>query len=87
MLSIKKIVIALTKIDFLGMKISDGKYLLQPHVSPELHKILDILTSPNMIQQFLKLVNYIIDFLPKMASIVLYYCHVKKTSIIVRNPN
>lgn len=45
MLSEKKMVIAPKEIDFLGMKIADGKFLLQPHIAKDLLKFLDKLTS------------------------------------------
>ncbi|GKC09723.1 putative reverse transcriptase domain, viral movement protein, partial [Tanacetum coccineum] len=54
-------------IQFLGMEISDGKYQPQPHVAQELLKFPDELSSQKMIQQFLGLVNYMADFLPKLS--------------------
>ncbi|GKB54329.1 putative reverse transcriptase domain, viral movement protein [Tanacetum coccineum] len=67
MLSEKKMEVGVTTIQFLGMEISDGKYHPQPHVAQELLKFLDELSSQKMIQQFLGLVNYMADFLPKLS--------------------
>ncbi|KAK9287735.1 hypothetical protein L1049_016175 [Liquidambar formosana] len=67
MLSEKKMFISQDKIDFLGMTIFDGKYTLQPHIAQALASFPDILTSTKIIQQFLGIVNYIADFIPKVA--------------------
>nr|GFC80955.1 hypothetical protein [Tanacetum cinerariifolium] len=67
MLSEKKMEVGVTTIQFLGMEISDGKYESQPHVSQELLKFPDELSSQKMIQQFLGLVDYMADFLPKLS--------------------
>ncbi|GJY92739.1 putative reverse transcriptase domain, viral movement protein [Tanacetum coccineum] len=67
MLSEKKMEVGVTTIQFLGMEISDGKYQPQPHVAQELLKFPDELSSQKMIQQFLGLVNYMADFLPKLS--------------------
>ncbi|GJT28772.1 putative reverse transcriptase domain, viral movement protein, partial [Tanacetum coccineum] len=53
MLSEKKMEVGVTTIQFLGMEISDGKYLPQPRVAQELLKFPDELSSQKMIQQFL----------------------------------
>ncbi|GJZ87935.1 putative reverse transcriptase domain, viral movement protein [Tanacetum coccineum] len=67
MLSEKKMEVRGTTIQFLGMEIFDGKYQPQPHVAQELLKFPDELSSQKMIQQFLGLVNYMADFLPKLS--------------------
>lgn len=67
MLSEKKMVIAQTEIKFLGMKISNGKFHLQPHISNDLLKFPDTLTSVKQIQQFLGLVNYMVQFIHKVS--------------------
>ncbi|GKC29384.1 hypothetical protein Tco_1036678 [Tanacetum coccineum] len=67
MLSEKKMEVGVTTIQFLGREISDGKYQPQPHVAKELLKFSDELSSQKMIQQFLGLVNYMADFLPKLS--------------------
>nr|GEU31482.1 putative zinc finger, CCHC-type [Tanacetum cinerariifolium] len=66
-LSEKKMEVGVTTIQFLGMEIFDGKYQPQPHVAQELLKFPDELSSQKMIQQFLGLVNYMADFLPKLS--------------------
>ncbi|GKB03536.1 putative reverse transcriptase domain, viral movement protein [Tanacetum coccineum] len=67
MLSEKKMEVGVTTIQFLGTKISNGKYQPQPHVAQELLKFQDELSSQKMIQQFLGLVNYMAAFLPKLS--------------------
>ncbi|GKD40283.1 hypothetical protein Tco_1260490 [Tanacetum coccineum] len=67
LLSEKKMEVGVTTIQFLGMEISDRKYQPQPHVAQELLKFPDELSSQKMIQQFLGLVNYMVDFLPKLS--------------------
>ncbi|KAJ9538378.1 hypothetical protein OSB04_031111 [Centaurea solstitialis] len=68
MLSEKKMEISVTPINFLGMNISNGKYQPRTHIAQELHKFPDELTTPREIQQFLSLVNYMADFLPKLSA-------------------
>ena len=67
MLSEKKMVIGQFSIDFLGVNISDGKYTLQPHIATSLGEFSDKLTSAKQIQQFLGIVNYMSDFIPKVS--------------------
>ena len=67
MLSEKKMVIGQSSIDFLGVNISDGKYTLQPHIAFSLVEFLDKLTNTKQIQQFLRIVNYMSDFIPKVS--------------------
>ena len=67
MLSKKKMVIGQSSIDFLGVSISYGKYTLQPHIAVSLGEFPDKLTSTKQIQQFLGLVNYMSDFIPKVS--------------------
>ena len=45
MLSEKKMIIGQSFIDFLGVNISDGKYVLQPHIAASLGEFPDRLTS------------------------------------------
>lgn len=42
----------------------NGQYTLQPHISKALNEFPDKLTSVKQIQQFLGLVNYMVDFIP-----------------------
>ena len=67
MLSEKKMVIGHSSIDFLGVSISDGKYILQPHIVVSLGEFPDKLTSTKQIQQFLGIVNYMSYFIPKIS--------------------
>ena len=67
MLSEKKMIIGQSSIDFLGVNISDGKHVLQPHIAASLGEFPDRLTSTKQIQQFLGIVNYMSDFIPKIS--------------------
>ena len=67
MLSEKKMVIGQSFIDFLGVTISKGKYTLQPHIAVSLSEFLDKLINTKQIQQFLGIVNYMADFIPKVS--------------------
>ena len=67
MLSKKKMVIGQSSIDFLGVNISDGRYTLKPHIAASLGEFPDKLTSAKQIQQFLGIVNYMSDFIPKIS--------------------
>ena len=57
MLSEKKMVIGQSSINFLGVSISNGKYILQPHIVVSLGEFPDKLTSAKQIQQLLGIVN------------------------------
>ena len=67
MLSEKKSSIGKESIDFLGMVIKDGHYHPGPHIATELLKFLDSHLTKKKIQQFLGIVNYVRDFIPKVA--------------------
>ena len=67
MLSEKKMVIGQTSIEFLGMTISDRKYTLQPYIASSLKEFPNKLSSAKQIQQFLGIVNYMFDFIPKIS--------------------
>ena len=67
MLSEKKMVIGQSSIDFLGVSISNRKYTLQPHIVVSLGEFPDKLISAKQIQQFLGIVNYMSDFIPKIS--------------------
>ena len=66
MLSEKKSSIARESIDFLGMVITNGHYQPVPHIATELLKFPDINLTKKQIQQFLEIVNYVRDFIPKV---------------------
>ncbi|KAL4588678.1 hypothetical protein LXL04_001571 [Taraxacum kok-saghyz] len=68
MLSESKMEVGVSSIEFLGMKISDGKYQPQQHIAKELCHFPDELRSQKEIQQFLGVVNYMSDFLPKLSN-------------------
>ena len=67
MLLERKMVIEQSSIDFLGVNISDRKYTLQPHIATSLSEFPDKLTSAKQILQFLGIVNYMLDFIPKVS--------------------
>ncbi|KAH9734797.1 hypothetical protein KPL71_017510 [Citrus sinensis] len=67
MLSEKKSSIGKESIDFLGMVIKDGQYQPGPHIAIELLKFPDTHLNRKQIQQFLGIVNYVCDFIPKVA--------------------
>ena len=67
MLSEKKMVVGQSSIDFLGVNISDGKYILQPHIASSLGEFPNKLINAKQIQQFLGIVNYMLDFIPKVS--------------------
>nr|KYP76024.1 polyprotein [Cajanus cajan] len=67
MFSEKKIQLAQQEIYFLGMKFSQGTYQPQPHIAEELLNFPEENLSVKQIQQFLGIINYIRDFIPKIA--------------------
>ena len=67
MLSKKKSSIGKESIDFLGMVLHDGHYHLRPHIAEELTKFSDTYLNKKQIQQFLGIVNYLRDFISKVA--------------------
>ena len=67
MLSEKKIQIRLSQMEFLRMQLSPGKYEAQPHLAQELLKFPNENLTNVQIQQFLDIVNYLRDFVPKLS--------------------
>nr|KYP68911.1 polyprotein [Cajanus cajan] len=63
----KKIQLAQQEIDFLGMKFSQGTYQPQPHIAEELFNFPEENITVKQIQQFLGIINYIRDFIPRVA--------------------
>ena len=55
--------------EFSGMKLSQGKYEVQPHIAQELLKFPDENLTKIQIQQFLGIVNYLRDFVLKLLAI------------------
>ncbi|KAK8526460.1 hypothetical protein V6N12_020931 [Hibiscus sabdariffa] len=67
MLSERKMRINQREIEFLGMHLKEGKYHPGPHIVQELIKFLDKDLSKKQILQFLGIVNYLRDFVPKIS--------------------
>ncbi|WVY94484.1 hypothetical protein V8G54_033572 [Vigna mungo] len=67
MLTEKKIHLAQSEINFLGMHFSKGFYQPQKHIAEELLKFPDHSLTTKQIQQVLGIRNYIRDFIPKAA--------------------
>ena len=77
-LSEKKNSIAKESIDFLGMGIKDGHYQPGLHIATELLKFPYTYLNKKQIQQFLRIVNYVRDFIPKVA------IHISQLSHLLR---
>ena len=73
-------VIGQTSIEFLGITISNEKYTLQPHIATSLKKFPDKLSTTKQIQQFLRIVNYMSDFIPKISKYRNYLAQLLKKS-------
>lgn len=56
------------EIEFLGVKIVNSKYALQPHIGHELLKFHDSDLIQKRVQKFVGTVNYISDFIHKLSS-------------------
>ena len=67
MLLKKKSSIGKESIDFLCMVLKDGHYHPGPHIAQELTKFPNTDLNKKQIQQFLGIVNYLRDFIPKVA--------------------
>ena len=67
MLSSKKSEIGVTEIDFLGLHIKDGHYSPCPHIAQDLLKFPDDNLSYKQVQQFLGIVNFLRDFIPRLS--------------------
>ena len=63
----RKIQLAQSQIDFLGMHFFRGTYQPQPHIAQELLNFFNKNLTVKQIQQFLGTVNYIRDFIPRAA--------------------
>lgn len=70
-LSQPKAIIGKDKIDFLGLTISSGSILLQPHILEKLHQFPDVMENRKQLQRFLGNLNYISDqgFLKNLAKL------------------
>ncbi|KAL5565364.1 hypothetical protein UlMin_028528 [Ulmus minor] len=69
MISEEKMLVGQSKIKFLGMKLFNGQYEAQPHISQELLKFLDKNLAKVQVQQFLGIVNYLRDFVPNISKL------------------
>ncbi|PKI37954.1 hypothetical protein CRG98_041667 [Punica granatum] len=69
MLFEKKMVIGQREINFLGMQLANGQYQLEPHEAQELLKYPEELLTKKQVQQFLDTVNYLRNFLLKIAKL------------------
>ncbi|KAK8982972.1 hypothetical protein V6N11_054957 [Hibiscus sabdariffa] len=67
MLPERKMKINQREIEFLGMHLKEGKYHPGPHIAQELIKFPDKDLSKKQILQFLGIVNYLRDFVPKIS--------------------
>ncbi|KAL4336066.1 hypothetical protein GQ457_07G043400 [Hibiscus cannabinus] len=67
MLSERKMIINQKEIEFLGMHLKEGKYHPGPHIAQELTKFPDTDLSKKQVLQFLGIVNYLRDFVPKIS--------------------
>ncbi|KAG8492315.1 hypothetical protein CXB51_009806 [Gossypium anomalum] len=67
MLSERTMQINKSEIQFLGMDIKEGKYSPGPHIAQELLKFPSKNLSFKQIQQFIGIVNYVRDFIPKVS--------------------
>lgn len=70
MLSRKKCIFIFDKIEFLGMTILKRSYKLQQHIAKQLLDFLDENFTAKQVQQFLGVINYMVEFVPKLASII-----------------
>ena len=69
MLFEKKMHIGLPQIEFLGMQLSQGKYEAHSHIAQELLKFPDENLTKVQIQQFLGIINYLKNFVPKLLDL------------------
>jgi len=67
MLSESKMFICQKEIEFLGMGFADGAYTPDTHIAEELQKFPDGPLTRKQIQQFLGIVQYLINFIPQVA--------------------
>ena len=67
MLFEKKSTLGQSTIEFLGMILEDGYYRPSPHIAQELLHFSDEHLTKKQIQQFLRIINYLRDFLPHLS--------------------
>jgi len=67
MLSESKMLICQKEIEFLGVVFANGAYTSGTHIAEELQKFADDPLTRNQIQQFLGIVQYLRNFIPRVA--------------------
>ena len=70
MLSHKKMILAAPEIEFLGMKIANSSFQLQPHIANELLTFPEENLSKVQVQQFLGILTYASDFIQNLSEII-----------------
>lgn len=65
-LSKKKMILGTPEVDFLGITLSKGSYIPQPHIAQNLQEFTKEISTIIQLQQFLGLVNYISNFIPQV---------------------
>lgn len=63
-----KSIIGQDQIDFLGMRLNNGRYESGPYLAEELLKFLDENLTQKHIQMFLEIINYIMNFILHAAN-------------------
>ena len=66
----KKWLLELKKVEFIGMHFKDGQYIAQPHIAQELHNFPDSNFTKKQVQQFLRIVNYVSEFIPNLTKMI-----------------
>ena len=66
-LSTKKAEIAKNQIEFLGLKIDQKGIEMQPHICEKITNFPDYLTDRKQVERFLRVLNYVSDFIPNLA--------------------
>jgi hypothetical protein len=57
-----KMIIGVPKINFIGLQISFGKIILQPHILEYIHSFLDEIKDKTQLQRFIGCINYVAPF-------------------------
>ncbi|KAA3471268.1 polyprotein [Gossypium australe] len=70
MISKNKMHINKSEIEYLGMNLKEGKYFPGPHIAEKLLEFLDEDLTKKQVQQFLGVVNYLRDFIPKISKYI-----------------
>ncbi|KAK8279003.1 hypothetical protein V6Z11_1Z118100 [Gossypium hirsutum] len=70
MLPERKMQVNKEEIEFLGMIINEGRYQPHPSIAEELKKFPARNFSQKQVQQFLGIVNYLRDFVPKISKFI-----------------